>query len=326
MLSFLKSVFGSDITETEYHYADDTPYYIRDGYVPQLLIWGQDQCIILTPKDASWRLPTLKKQLKKFQELCTIPCALGLESLTALQRRNLIENHIPFVTLSQQVYLPFWGCSFRERFKAETTIADKMAPGTQLVFLYLYYGWSKEPVYLTQIAKDIFLSKATCTRAINDLTASGLITQNTEGTYKWIIPAYGKQEFLKKGYERLKSPVERVLYVKTPVQIENQVISGIQALAQQSIISVNEQDGAIAVSKKTAAKIPSDAICTEQYFGDFGGSVFEVWSYDPAILAKNACVDDISLLLSMDNDPNERIQMCLDKIREKHELPVKEEE
>lgn len=49
MLSFLKSVFGSDITETEYRYADDTPYYIRDGYTPQLLIWGQNQCIILTP-------------------------------------------------------------------------------------------------------------------------------------------------------------------------------------------------------------------------------------------------------------------------------------
>ena len=84
--------------------------------------------------------------------------------------------------------------------------------------------------------------------------------------------------------------MERILYVKTPVQIERQAKSGMRALAQQSIISINEQDGAIAVSKKTAAKIPADAICTEQYFGDFGGSVFEVWSYDPAILAKNACV------------------------------------
>lgn len=326
MLSFLKSVFGSDITEAEYRYADDTPYYIRDGYTPQLLIWGQNQCIILTPKNPSWRLPALKKQLKKFQELCTIPCALGLENLTALQRRNLIENHIPFVSMSQQVYLPFWGCSFREQFKAEMSIADKMAPGTQLVFLYLYYGQSTEPVNLTRIAKGLSLSKATCTRAINDLTASGLITQNAEGTHKWINPAYGKPEFLKKGYERLKSPVERILYVKTPVQVEKQVISGIRALAQQSIIGVNEQDGAIAVSKKTATKIPADAICTEQYFEDFGGSVFEVWSYDPAILARNAYVDDISLLLSMDNNPNERIQMCLDGIRKKHELPIKEEE
>ena len=91
-------------------------------------------------------------------------------------------------------------------------------------------------------------------------------------------------------------------------------------------MNVNEQDGAIAVFKNTAAKIPADAICTEQYFKDFGGSVFDIWSYDPAIFAKNACVDDISLLLSIDNEPNERIQMCLNEICEKYELPVKEEE
>lgn len=115
----------------------------------------------------------------------------------------MIENHIPFISMSQQVYLPFWGCSFFEQFKAETTIAVKMAPGTQLVFLYLYYGRSTEPVNLTQMAKELSLSKATCTRAVKDLT---------------------------------------------------------------------------------------------------------------------------SLLLSMDNEPNERIQMCLDEIREKYELPVKEEE
>lgn len=326
MLSFLKSVFGPNITETEYSYADDTPYYIRDGYMPQLLIWGQNKCIILKPRDPSWRLPTLKKQIKKFQELSTIPCALGLENLTALQRRNLIENQVPFVSLSQQVYLPFWGCSFYEQFKAETPIADKMAPGTQLVFLYLYYGQSTEPANLTQIAKKLSLSKATCTRAINDLTASELISQSAEGTNKWIKPAYGKPEFLKKGYGRLKSPVERILYVKTPIQIENQVTSGIRALAQQSLIGTTEQDGAVAVTKKAAAKIPADVICNEKYFRDFGGTVIEVWSYDPVTLANGTCVDDISLLLSMDNDPNERVQMCLDEIRERHELPMKEEE
>ena len=92
------------------------------------------------------------------------------------------------------------------------------------------------------------------------------------------------------------------------------------------MIGVNDQDGAIAISKKEAAKIPTEDICTKQYFEDFGGAVIEVWSYDPTILERDGCVDDISLLLSMDNDPNERVQMCLDEIRQKHGLPIKEEE
>ena len=213
-----------------------------------------------------------------------------------------------------------------EQFKADAAIMAKMAPGTQLVFLYLYYAENTGSVNLTQIAKALSLSKATCTRAINDLSASGLISQTAEGTNKWITTAYTKSELLEKAYGRLKTPVDRILYVKGTAQIEHPIASGIRALARQSMIGVNDQDGAIAISKKEAAKIPAEDICTKQYFEDFGGAVIEVWSYDPIILERDGCVDDISLLLSMDNDPNERVQTCLDEIRQKHGLPIKEEE
>ena len=326
MLSFLKLVFGPDITVKGFDYTDDTPYYIKDGYTPQLLSWGDHACVLLKPNGSSWRLPTLKKQLKKFQELCSLPCALCLDNLSALQRRSMLEEHIPFVSLSQQVYLPFWGCAFHEQFKADAAIMAKMAPCTQLVFLYLYYAENTGSVNLTQIAKALSLSKATCTRAINDLSASGLISQTAEGTNKWITTAYTKSELLEKAYGRLKTPVDRILYVKGTAQIEHPIASGIRALARQSMIGVNDQDGAIAISKKEAAKIPAEDICTKQYFEDFGGAVIEVWSYDPIILERDGCVDDISLLLSMDNDPNERVQTCLDEIRQKHGLPIKEEE
>ena len=192
MISFLKLVFGPNITVKGFDYTDDTPYFIKDGYTPQLLSWGDHACVLLKPNDSSWRLPTLKKQLKKFQELCSLPCALCLDNLSALQRRSMLEEHIPFVSLSQQVYLPFWGCAFHEQFKADAAIMAKMAPGTQLVFLYLYYAENTGSVNLTQIAKALSLSKATCTRAINDLSASGLISQTAEGTNKWITTAYTK--------------------------------------------------------------------------------------------------------------------------------------
>lgn len=73
-----------------------------------------------------------------------------------------------------------------------------------------------------------------------------------------------------KAYGRLKTPVDRILYVKGTAQIEHPIASGIRALARQSMIGVNDQDGAIAISKKEAAKIPAEDICTKQYFEDFG--------------------------------------------------------
>lgn len=98
------------------------------------------------------------------------------------------------------------------------------------------------------------------------------------------------------------------------------------ALAEISMVGAKDQDGAHAVSKTVAAKIPAEQIVSEQYFNDFDGHVIEVWCYDPSLLANNGQVDDISLLLSLDSNTNERIQMGLDEIREKHELPIKDEE
>lgn len=326
MLDFLKTIFGADISAVECEYPKTAPYYIRDGYDLKSLFWGRNQCILLIPTFPSWRLPTVKRQLMKFQENCTVPCALCLENLTSLQRRNLLENNIPFISISQQVYLPFWGCLFTERFKAQAPVTEKMAPGTQLVFLYLYYLEESSNINLTRLSKSLHLSKATCTRAVDDLARSGLITEKTEGTNKWIAPAFEKSEFLKKGYPRLKSPVKRLIFVKQAVNVRLQLKSGMLALADISLVGTDDYDGAVAVSSKAAAEIPIKDTLSQQEFRDFGGSVIEVWGYDPALLAHSGRVDDISLLLSLENMNDERVQMGLDEIRERHKLPYKYEE
>ncbi len=126
MLDFLQTIFGKTITISEYTYPKNTPVYIKDGYKAHKLLWNNNTCVLLAPTNPSWRLPTLKKQLMNFQKICSCPCGLMLTGLTALQRRNLVENNIPFVSTSQQVYLQFWVCSFFEHFKTEAPVADKM--------------------------------------------------------------------------------------------------------------------------------------------------------------------------------------------------------
>lgn len=326
MLNFLKTIFGGNITAVPYDCPEKMPYYIRDNYKLLRLSWKNNECVLLSPSSSSWRLPTLKKHLKNLQEICQEPCALSLENLTSLQRKNLLENNVPFISASQQVYLPFWGCAFIEKFKSVAPISDKMAPGTQLVFLYLYYLNETENINLTKISKELQLSKATCTRAVNDLTASGLLLQEIQGTSKWITPAFEKPEFLKKGYTRLKSPVERLVYVKDFPNNLLCIQSGVKALSEISMVGAKKKDVGLAVSKKTCPSISSDNIISKRDFEDFGGTVLEIWSYDPSLLSKDGRVDDISLLLSLDSDPDERIQMGLDEIREKHELPVKQDE
>jgi hypothetical protein len=322
MLDFLSLVFGGNVTIDPYHYPKQIPYFIQDGYDVQILTWNQNSCVILFPKEPALRLPTLKKQLQKFQVFTPLPCVLGFKNLTALQRRNLLENNIPFISCSQQIYLPFWGCVFSEKFKADLPLCEKMTPGTQLIFLYLYYTAMNMSLNLTQLSSSLHVSKATCTRAVSDLVASDIITVEEVGKSKRIIPSYKTYEFLRKGFDRLKSPVERRIYVKK-IPDKNHFRSGLQALSDITMIGANEKDGAIALYHKDCARIPLNDILSKQEFEDFGGYIVEAWSYNPAMLANNGRIDDISLLLCLDDNPNERIQMSLDVIREKYKLPIK---
>lgn len=323
MIEFLKSIFGTDICISPYRFPQNTPMYIRDSYDIRLLTWKTHQCILLIPKDDSWRLPALKKQYMNFQKLCEMPCALFLNNLTAMQRRNLVESGISFLSESQQIYFPFWGCFFVEKFNSENKIPKLMAPGTQLAFLYLYYMNGSEYINVTELSRKLFLSKATCTRAIKDLSATGIIAVKKEGRNKWIVPQFNKPEFLKKGYNRLRSPIDRVIYVKKFPSGQQFFQSGVQALSSISMVGARESDGGIAVSKKGAFEILRDNMISKREFEDFGGTVVEVWIYDPALLSDGGRVDDISLLLSLDNDPDERIQIGLDEIRKRYELPIK---
>lgn len=120
MFDFLKTIFGANIDVSEFDYPDKTPFFIRDGYKIQILSWKKSRCVLLSPIDSSWRLPTLKKQLTKFQEICDFPCALCLENITSKQRRNLIESNIPlFHSHSRSIFLsgaaPFWKNSKRKQ-------------------------------------------------------------------------------------------------------------------------------------------------------------------------------------------------------------------
>ena len=62
----------------------------------------------------------------------------------------------------------------------------------------------------------------------------------------------------------------------------------------------------------------------EQSFRDFGGQIIEVWKYDPFLLSETDSVDDISLLLDLSDESDERVQYQLDSIREKYSLEGKE--
>lgn len=320
MIEYLQKIFGAKIKLSDYRLPKNTPIYLQEGYAVNKLIWDNSECVVITPLDMAMRLPVLKKHYQMIKDICNLPCALNLEQLTALQRENLISNNIPFISIKQQIYLPFWGSIFLERLKKEAKVPKKMTPTTQLVFLYIFYRLisDERKINSTSISSELCLPKSSVSRAVTELEAYGLLTMYSEGTKKWLNFKSNSNATLTKAIGYMCSPISRIVYLKELEKGLCYKYGGIKALSMMSILSANEREGAIVFNKNEIKKISEKNIISERTFDDFGGVITEVWRYDPGLLTDNEIVDDISLLLCLQDNEEERIQKELDKIRIKY--------
>ena len=164
------------------------------------------------------------------------------------------------------------------------------------------------------------MPKATCTRAVQLLSGLDLITITEEGTAKRVFLNKQEANILQKAMPFMISPVHKILYVsRLPERIEYK-LSGIRAVAEQSMLQALPSDGAFAIDRDDAKGIDESVMMDEQSFRDFGGQIIEVWKYNPFLLSATAYVDDISLLLELIDEKDERVQYQLDSIREKYSL------
>jgi hypothetical protein len=317
MFETIKNIFGNSITEGRFQFPKSIPNFIRYGYSVRRLFFGEKSCLMVAPKGKDWNLATLKKQIRLIEEMLHEPVIVQLDKLTALQRTNLIESRIAFVSAKGQIFIPFWGCYFEEKILNPQKVPALLSANAQLVFLYLYYNKNgNKTLTQTQISKTIHLPKATCARAVQQLRDLDLISSASEGTANLIA----LKSDLNSAFPHLTSPVQKLLFVKSmPLNISFR-ISGLKALSERSDLVSLSSDGGFAVSRETAITLDKNILIDEQTFRDFGGEIIEVWKYDPLLLTDSEYADDISLLLELSGSEDERVQIELDTIRQKHGL------
>ena len=321
MKEIISLIFGDAVSEKDFRFPAGTPNYIRYGYSVKKLAFGQKDCLLVSPKAPDWNLATIKKQIKTIGQITGQSIIIDLDRLNAGQRTNLIESGIAFISGTGQVFIPFWGCYFEERILNAQKPAEIMSANAQLVFLFLFYNRKEiTGATQTQIANTLNMPKATCSRAVQLLSGLDLITIIEEGTAKRVFLNEQERNVLQKAIPHMITPVHKLLYVSSiPGNIQYK-ISGIRAIAEQSMLQALPSDGAFAIDRDAAKGIDKSILLDEQSFRDFGGQIIEVWKYDPFLLSETAYVDDISLLLDLVEESDERVQYQLDGIREKYNL------
>jgi len=305
MEQYIKSALGYDIISEKYDIPKNTPRYLIDGYsYNKYTIEGQD-CLFVAPADFS--LANYKKHYEKIRQLTGFVPVLALQGITPYQRKILIEEHIPFVVPESQIYLPFLAVLLTEKYKNKREIV-KFTPTTQLVFLYLFYNSTK--LTATDIALKLNCTAMSATRAYKALTDCGLFSYECDGRKKYIVPNYQSGDLLRAAEEYLISPKDRSVLVPHSTPTDGMTVSGLYALGQKTMLAVTDRDKCFAIPKSENLAVDADLE---------DGILIEQWKYDPALLAQNGIVDDISLILLLKDNEDERVQAELDGLKRYHE-------
>lgn len=268
--------------------------------------------LFIAPKKTFPDVNAIKKHIEKIQDMTGYFVALYLEDISEARKRNLIENHIPFVVNNSQIYLPFMAVCLQDKLKDKKEVAERFTPATQLLFLYFFNQNSKELPAAGFGAKFNF-SEMTTTRALRQLESTGLFDIKKSSIKNSNILAckiLDKKELFGKIEQYLINPVKKYFYIdKKEVKNEQLFPSGDTYLSKFSMIENDKIDVWGFCGKqsdfKTASKELLDA--TKQ-------SKIEMWKYDPKLTGSTSENEPISVYLSFKDCTDERIN------KEKKEL------
>ncbi len=305
----LTKVFGISIKYETWNHRDSLPIYIAGSYDFRTAHIGNKRCIMLTPIEELATLPSLKKQIEKIQQIDNVPVIFELAKISNYRRNSLIENNIPFIT-DKQVFLPFIGAMLTDE-KESPKLQEKFVYSTQQLFLFYLYS-EKKRLYISEAGKSLPFTAMTLTRAVRQLEATDLFFVAKDGVRKFIEAKYNRYELFEKAKEYLSSPIRKAGYIDKTQVTENMVFAGETALSEKTMLNPSR-----IITYATSETDFDKSLLTEDLIDPDKQIRLELWAYKPTQFSEDKIVDDISLILSLGNTSDERIEEAIDNLQRK---------
>lgn len=256
----------------------------------------------------------IRKHLEIVENEANLNAFIVLEKIDSNSRDKLVNQHIPFVVPGNQMYLPFIGVDFRERFGSLVGYerkSEKLSVAAQLTALYFLH--SDSDVYRqADIALKINYTKMSASRAVDELYEHGLIKILKEGKENLITLRDNKYVFWESLKKVMKSPVKHRYSIESfRIDYKKFAKAGLSALERLTDITA-PNNPIIAMTIKEWSKLYDEGVAIVKH----GDVDVEVWAYDPELFSHDGLVNKYSLYLSLMSNPDERIEMALDQLLE----------
>ena len=305
------------------------PHYIRDAYklVNMVLLTGQKSrqsklsMTLLLPVDDEYPgAVTLGKHIAQIRKATDNVVVYVCKSLSVPERRSLIANHINFIQPGYQMFIPELAMDLREsgRTRRNEDEVSALLPAAQAMLLgRLYEGWSSDTIFTSNGIMDGFnYSRVTLAKVIDQLLKLRIIHPAQSRGFKNCYSIGGTPaEVFKSARHLMRSPVKRKVAIDRVLRTGNGVFAaGETALAKYTMLA----DPAQPVFGMTKKKF--DTMVEEQAFKvavsiDETRAWVEIWAHR-SLKEEVKIADEASLLLSLEDNPDERIQQALDHLKE----------
>lgn len=302
-------IFGLSIKYELWDNKSILPLYIVSNYQFYTAYIENMRCIVIQPIEELPTLPSLKKQIQKIRVIDDVPIVLYSKTISFYRRKSLLENHIPFMT-DKQVFLPFIGTLLVDEKGIEKT-KDKFVYSTQLLFLAYMYNHEKK-VYVSDLSKNLPFSAMTLSRAVKQLEMTDLFLVYKNGVNKVIESKYSYKELFERIQHHLLTPVRQVGYMDQSLITNYMVLAGETALSEMTMLNPSRLR-TYAVYEKDFDKTQ---LIDELIDPDVQVKV-EIWAYDPHLFTHTNIADTLSIVLSLKENKDERIEEVLEDILEK---------
>ncbi len=311
-MDYITKILGVPVVRTEWKQQAFLPFLLDQKYTFEQADIGGVACLIVHPVEELDTINTLKKHVARLYAASGRQIVFELTAISRQRRKSFIDAKMAFVVPEKQVYLPFIGISLTERCDHEGLMptAEKLQPSAQmLLFAYILNG--NEPMPMTPFAERFAFSAMTITRAANQLVELGLLYKsNSVGAQKMLHTKLDTKELYQKALPYLIQPVRTTVFIEKSAVTHNMFPAGLSALSEMSMLNppTVETWGMVGGKIKGSAQklIDSEKQCALQ-----------LWRYDPRCISQTDEIDALSLVASLADDTDERVEQCIEEILER---------
>lgn len=313
---YLEEVLATSVRIRPWEDARQLPFYLCDAYdFAEVVLFGMPCVLVIADRPLEVEAD-IRRHLEvvaghAHREVLPIYVTAALASY---ERRRLIAQGVPFIVPGNQMFLPPLGVDLREYFRERPDGTSKaLSPATQaLLFTALLRPWEDE-VHPERLNERFGYTPMTVSRATRELQAAGLAKAFAVGREKWLRFDRGPKDTWQHAQSWLRNPVRRSVWAADAVDpIDGAPLAGLSALAAQSALAEPGYEERAISSERWKRAQHKDLLVLR---GPEPGAIrWQVWRYDPDRLADHGLVDPLSLIVSLREDTDERVQQAAEQL------------